>query len=202
MREFGIFGSNIGKILFIWGMADFVILFLLGVTEGNYGLSFYVVVIPIIYVYLYLLEPRPYLPTILFLVIIEETIVYYIGGGLHGEATSLVEDYVRAIPIFITMAYLWLKYMRKYNYRDYEILVMAGLHGFFFEIILSGIILSPLLLMIFGGTPFVLYGLLVLIPKRPRGDKDIGAVKKMVFWLMFLFVEILVGIATYIVYPG
>ena len=133
--------------------------------------------------------------------IIEETIVYFIGGGLHGLAKSLIHDYIRSIPIFLTHAFLWLKYMSRYEYTEGEIFLLAGLHGFFWEIVVSGMIFNPVLLILFGGIPFILYGLLVLIPDRPKGEENINKIRKITLWIIYLLIEVTIGTIFAILFP-
>ncbi|MFX0069777.1 MAG: hypothetical protein ACFFAO_01675 [Candidatus Hermodarchaeota archaeon] len=45
-----------------------------------------------------------YIPAVLILAIIEETIIYYNGGGLGGKAKSLEHDLLLAVPVFVGIA--------------------------------------------------------------------------------------------------
>ena len=163
----------------------------------------YTTIIFVSYFSLYKIHPSKYFLTILFLSVLEETIVYMIGGGIHGTATSIWEDYAKSIPIFMTHATLWKKHMEKYEYSQQEIFIMAGLHGFFFEIILTGIILNPQLLLIFGGTPFLIYGILVIIPKTQQKQQIHPTTpKKIALWTIYLTIEICIGIIAHIIYDS
>ena len=42
-----------------------------------------------------------YIPSVFILAIIEETIIYYNGGGLGGAAKSLEHDLLLAVPVFV-----------------------------------------------------------------------------------------------------
>ncbi len=201
IRKPDFLNSTIAKLIFAWGIIDFATLILIDLLSGRFNQPIYIGTISVIYFVTYLIEPARYLLTILLLALLEETIVYFLGGGLHGLASSLIKDYIRSIPIFFTMAILWLMYMKSYRYKDSEIFIMAGLQGFFFEIVLSGMILNVIYLLLFGGASFIIYGLLILLPKRPQGVNEIGLVKKIVMWLVFLALEIIVGISTYLIYP-
>ncbi len=175
-----------GRVLFLYSVSNFVVLSIIGLASGDLGFVVYSLLVVIGYPLLYVASPRRYIHTILIVCLVEETIVYFIGGGLHGVARSLLRDYIRSIPIFLTHAVLWLRYMERYHYEEHEIFVMAGMHGFFWEIIVSGMILDPVLTLLFGGAPFILYGLLVLIPTRPCGRRVMGWAARFVCGLYIL----------------
>lgn len=189
------------KAVYLWGVIDFVFLAIFNVLEGKMIFLLYFVFMVLGYTLLYMIAPSRYYMTIFLLCIIEETIVYYMGGGLHGQAKSLIHDYLRSLPIFMAHAYLWRNFMSKYRYQDRHIFIMAGLHGFFWEIIISGAIINPILTALFGGTTFLLYGLLVLIPERPKGTGDIDLRKTIILWFYYLIIEIVTGVLFAILFP-
>ena len=200
-EEFEFIRNPRSKILFFYGIFNFIFLSIINLAIGNIGFLIYALFVVIIYPLLYKIAPKGFLLMIFLICLAEETIVYFIGGGLHGVAKSLLHDYVRSIPIFLTHAFLWFRYMSKYRYDDGEIFILTGLHGFFWEIIISGMILNPILTPLFGGTPFILYGLLVLIPDRPLGEENIPTRKRAFLWFTYLVIEILVGLAVAILFP-
>ncbi len=200
-QRFEFLEDSRARIIFLWGVIGFILLSIIDLVKRRIVMLLYFVIIIILYLLLYKLSPKYYMLSIFLISIIEETIVYFIGGGLHGLAKSLIHDYIRSIPIFLIHAFLWLKYMNKYEYNEGEIFLLAGLHGFFWEIVVSGIIFNPVLLTLFGGTPFILYGLLVLIPERPKGKEKINWIKKMVLWLIYLPIEVTIGTIFVILFP-
>ena len=113
-------------------------------------------------------------------ILLEETLVYYLGGGLHGEATSLLEDYRRSVPIFLAHFYLRSKRSSKY------IELLAGLHGAFREIVLPGYYSAAVVLL--GPTIFI-YGYPL---RRSRGYKPITLASR----IAILLAEIIIGLMT------
>ncbi|GEM_PF-6252152 len=101
-------------------------------------------------------------------IVIEETIAYYLGGGLHGEAHSLIHDRVRSVPIFLVHFYLRSRYTIKSGCEIDKIVLSAGLHGAFREVIvprafsLGSLFIAGIAIFIYG---FPLYSL------EPRGDR-------------------------------
>ena len=158
-------------ILDVYVAASFIILIL-----SNHYLLAYFLTLLLIYVFADRMSFRSF---VLVFVFTEETIAYYIGGGLHGTATSLLEDYLRSIPIFLTHFYLWHKVSTDH------IEFLAGLHGAFREIILPDY-LSPAAVVIFGPVVFI-YGYPL---RRSKGYMQFSWSLR----LKILLIEILVGL--------
>jgi len=98
-------------------------------------------------------------------VFIEEALAYYLGGGLHGEAHSLMHDYIRSIPIFLTHYYLRWKAPLSREKTFYG----AGSHGIIREIFYGR--LFGLAAILFLPHVIIIYGLPPLLEKRcGRGD--------------------------------
>lgn len=194
--------STTGKIILVWGLIDYFLLSIYDVSVGNMGMLVYSAIVLLSYFGMYIVKPKRFTSTILFLTLLEETLAYYIGGGLHGLATSIWEDYVKSIPVFVSIALLWRRYMYKYKANPNEILILVGTQGFFFEIILSGAILKPIYVLVLGGTPYIVYGLLVLIPEKPLGEEEIKLVRKIFHWITYLIITVAIGIICSIIYDA
>ena len=194
--------STTGKIILVWGLIDYFLLSIYDVSVGNMGMLVYSAIVLLSYFGMYIVKPKRFTSTILFLTLLEETLAYYIGGGLHGLATSIWEDYVKSIPVFVSIALLWRRYMYKYKANPNEILILVGTQGFFFEIILSGAILNPIYVLALGGTPYIVYGLLVLIPEKPLGEEEIKLVRKIFHWITYLIITVAIGIICSIIYDA
>ena len=194
--------STTGKIILVWGLIDYFLLSIYDVSVGNMGMLVYSAIVLLSYFGMYIVKPKRFTSTILFLTLLEETLAYYIGGGLHGLATSIWEDYMKSIPVFVSIALLWRRYMYKYKANPNEILILVGTQGFFFEIILSGAILKPIYVLVLGGTPYIVYGLLVLIPEKPLGEEEIKLVRKIFHWITYLIITVAIGIICSIIYDA
>lgn len=193
------FADGWSLVLFIWGLFDFFVLLFFSFSNTIFVL--YVVFVVCFWLGLYILEPKWYYITIFFLVLVEETLAFYSGGGLQGSARSLLHDYVRSIPLFMTHAFLWRQYMKKYAFDERDIYLMAGLHGFFWEIALPGHILDVLSVFLIGGSAIMIYGLLVLIPKTLAGRRSITVQRKILLWIEYLCIEIMIGFVFAILFP-
>ena len=112
--------------------------------------------------------PGKYFGTVLLLSLIEESIAYATGGGLHGAATSLPEDWTRAVPVFLGLGVGLYVAVRTTGLTPGESFVSAGVAGLAIEIGL-GASFSPIALGAFGGVAMWIYGTIVALPVRRTG---------------------------------
>ena len=174
-------------VIIIWYIIDVAFFFLLGfinilnvLAAGN--LVFLLLITSLIFKYLrqngqfqdkikYL-----YLPTIFILAIIEESIVYYSGGGLQGAAVSLWHDLALSIPVFlmIGIGILITNHIKMMN--SGEIFLLGLICGIILEIILPGHYFNILLIILFVGAGAGFYSILYtalapipeIIPERTK----------------------------------
>ncbi len=101
-----------------------------------------------------------YLPTVFILAIIEETIVYYSGGGLQGAAVSLWHDLALSIPVFlmIGIGILITNHIKTMN--SGEIFLLGLICGIIMEIILPGHFFNIILIILFVGAGAGFYSIL------------------------------------------
>lgn len=103
------------------------------------------------------------LGTVSVLALLEEGLAYAVGGGLDGRATSLLDDWVRAVPSIIAMALVVAFLRRRSGAGPTEGFLAGALSGLLFEIgVARGA--SPLAFLVFGGAAAWTYGLLAGLP--------------------------------------
>jgi len=89
-----------------------------------------------------------YIGSVFFLAIIEETVIYYNGGGLGGKALSLSHDLISTIPVFVGIGlgiYLSDKWLKLYNG---EYFAVGATIGLIIEVFLTG---NFMLIVFIGG---------------------------------------------------
>jgi hypothetical protein len=166
--------STPGKVAFLWcvaGLGFFAALLALGQRSadgvlieigGWLGVS--------------LLVPRlvaapygigEYVGMVLGLSLLEEAIAYFTGGGLHGTATSLPEDWVRAVPTFVGLGVGLLVAVRTMGLSSGESFLAAAAAGIVIEIGL-GAGFNPIALIALGGAVAWVYGTILALPIRHR----------------------------------
>ena len=101
-----------------------------------------------------------YLPIVFVIALIEETIVYYSGGGLQGAAVSLWHDLALAIPVFLMIGVGILITNRIYRMSSGEIFLLGYICGAILEIILPVHFFNPILILLFGGAGAGFYSIL------------------------------------------
>ena len=101
-----------------------------------------------------------YLPIVFVIALIEETIVYYSGGGLQGAAISLWHDLALAIPVFLMIGVGILITNRIYEMKSGEIFLLGYICGAILEIILPVHFFNPILILLFGGAGAGFYSIL------------------------------------------
>jgi hypothetical protein len=190
-------------VIIIWYIIDVAFFFLLGfinilnvLAAGN--LVFLLLITSLIFKYIrqngqfqdkikYL-----YLPTIFILAIIEETIVYYSGGGLQGAAVSLWHDLALSIPVFlmIGIGILITNHIKMMN--SGEIFLLGLICGIILEIILPGHYFNILLIILFvgAGAGFysILYTALAPIPEIISEHTKIQTIKILLIGTIICFI--------------
>ena len=131
-----------------------------------------------------------YIVGVMILGVIEETIIYYNGGGLNGEAVSLKQDLLVVVPVFVFLglALYILNYFFSFVSSDFY--VYGSIYGFILELIIGGKIGY---FYLFLGPALVIYGsmLATFAPKIPEQTKKISINKvieiMVVLIVMFIF---------------
>jgi hypothetical protein len=133
-----------------------------------------------------------YLPAVFLLAIIEETIIYYNGGGLGGKAKSLEHDLLLAIPVFVGIGIgLYLINLKK-RLNPGEFFIIGSIEGFLIEIIFSG---NITFILILGGSAMGIYGTMMAC-FSPKYDNNIKSSRQIIIniingtLLCFIFVII------------
>jgi hypothetical protein len=162
--------STPGKVAFLWCLADFaffVVLWAIG-DRGAAGVLIEVGVWVPFTLLLGRLLTRPlsgvtYLGAVVVLALAEETLAYSTGGGLHGAATSLAEDWVRSVPTFVGIAVGILLAIRWVGLSAPESFATAALVGVVIEIGLGTGFNFVALLGLSGAVGWI-YGTIVALP--------------------------------------
>ena len=134
-----------------------------------------------------------YIPAILILAIIEETIIYYNGGGLGGKAKSLEHDLLLAVPVFVGIGVgIYLLHMKR-NLNPGEFFVLGAIQGFLIEIIFSG---NIAFIVILGGGAMGIYGAMMAC-FAPAQEDNIKTTKQLIIDLLLgtvlCFIFVLIG---------
>ncbi len=180
------------KLIFAWYLFDIFLSLLIGLTTGEFWVFIYLIIWLAVFLVFYGFRFHAFIVTALILSVIEETIAYYVGGGLGGMAKSLLDDYAGSIPVFIGFIIGWYLFLRKYRVSEGKILILSGLHGFIIEVILTGAILNPLATIYLGGSSIFIYGSIILAPKTPSGESEPTALKIAV-WFAITFILMVIG---------
>ena len=120
-----------------------------------------------------------YLPIVFVIALIEETIVYYSGGGLQGAAVSLWHDLALSIPVFLMIGVGILITNRIKKMNSGEIFLLGYICGAILEIILPVHFFNPVLILLFGGAGAGFYSILYtafapineISPEQPERKK-------------------------------
>lgn len=139
-------------------------------------------------------RPGPYLPVALGLAVAEETLIYAFGGGLQGEARSLLHDYAVAMPVFLALVGGWFLVTRRYRVGTGTVFLLAGAHGLLLELVLTGLVASPAVVFLLGGPTLVIYGSVVAGPALPRGDRPASRAVLAGAWLFVLALLVVAGV--------
>jgi hypothetical protein len=104
-----------------------------------------------------------YLGTVTVLALVEETLAYSTGGGLHGSATSLWEDWVRAVPTFFGLGVGLFLCVRTTGLTPGESFMGTAVAGILIEVGL-GAGFNPIALLAVGGAAAWVYGTILSLP--------------------------------------
>ena len=164
--------STPGKVSFLWCLADFALFAVLSAI-GDRGAAGVLIEVGLWVPFTLLLArllTRPlnsgvYLGAVVVLALAEETIAYSTGGGLHGAATSLAQDWVRSVPTFVGIAVGILLAIRWVGLTAPESFATAALVGIVIEIGL-GTGFNPVALVGLSGAVAWIYGTIVALPTR------------------------------------
>ena len=133
-----------------------------------------------------------YLPIVFIIALIEETIVYYSGGGLQGAAVSLWHDLALAIPVFLMIGVGILITNRIYKMNSGEIFLLGYICGAILEIILPVHFFNPVLILLFGGAGAGFYSILYTgfapIPEIAPERTKIQSIKILLIGTIICFV--------------
>jgi len=162
--------STPGKVSFLWCLVDFAFFVVLWAT-GDHGAVGVVIEVGLWLPFTLLLArlfTRPLnswicLGSVALLALIEETIAYSTGGGLHGAATSLGEDWVRSVPTFVGIAVGILLANRWVGLTAPESFATVAIVGIVIEIGL-GTGFNPVALLGLSGAVAWIYGTIVALP--------------------------------------
>jgi len=193
--------KNTVKILLIWYFLDLVFSLIIAVVESEWSLAVYLYMWTAICFICYKIRPKKFVVSAFLLAVLEETIVYFLGGGLQGTATSLLDDYAGSLPVFLMFILGWWMILKKYHIDGEDIYLLAGFHGFLLEIIVPGHIFSPLTIFLLGGSSFFIYVSIILIPSKPSATKinRANVFHKIVSWILItLLITIGGGIASFL----
>jgi hypothetical protein len=200
--------QTIVYIIIIWYIIDVAIFFLLGlvnilniIAAGN--LLFLLLMTTFLFKQIRQNEKYHdkltyfYLPTIFFLAIIEETIVYYCGGGLQGAAVSLWHDLALSIPVFLMIGLGILLTNRIKKMNSGEIFLLGYISGVILEIILPGHFFNLILIFLFGGAGAgfysILYTALAPIPEITSERSKIQSIKILLIGTIICFLCMVIG---------
>lgn len=131
---------------------------------------------------------------VLVLAVLEETVIYYNGGGLGGTATSLTQDLIHAVPIFVFLGIALFSLKNKFQLTASDFYTYGSIYGFFIEIIIGGKIAF---FFLFGGPALFIYGsmLAAFAPKTLNTEKEskINVFLKIIIILIVMFTFMLAG---------
>ncbi|MGQ4892011.1 MAG: hypothetical protein ACP6IP_05930 [Candidatus Njordarchaeia archaeon] len=186
--------SKIVEVITIWYLIDVIIFAILGISEGSFNVFIYLVIWGIIIAAVYRLKPGPYILWAFILSVVEETIAYYLGGGLGGTAKSLVDDYAGSLPVFLMFIVGWYMFMKRYDSRKDLVFLFSGAHGFLIEIVLTGGIFNILVVFALGGAAMFIYSSIITSPGVPKGERDTNVLTYFAWFFLILILMIIGGI--------
>ena len=185
--------SKLFRYLIIWYIITLGFSLVISLVSGGY-LFLSLTLWTVIAVFAYHLRPPNFILSGLLLSLIEETLIYSLGGGLQGEATSLADDLIHAMPVFAAIVIGWYFCLVRYDIQPQQLYFVGGLHGVFLELVLSGLILNPIITFLFGGSTIFIYGSILISPQQPHGDKQFTVRTAIKWWFIILFLMVFSGI--------
>lgn len=158
--------SRAAVALLAWHALGTALALWIGVVEGDSRLAVALLAWTALALAAYRAAPGPYLLAGGLLALVEETLVYALGGGLQGQATSLAHDLAVAMPIFACFLLGWYLLQRRFAIAPATVFVLAGAHGFLLEIVLQGHV-APATVFLLGGPAAFVYGTIAVCPAAP-----------------------------------
>ena len=190
-------------VIIVWYIIDVIIFYLLGflnILNVLAATNLLILLILTNYIFMNLREKQQqnnslkifYLPIVFVIALIEETIVYYSGGGLQGAAVSLWHDLALAIPVFLMIGVGILITNRIYKMNSGEIFLLGYICGAILEIILPVHFFNPVLILLFGGAGAGFYSILYTgfapIPEIAPERTKIQSIKILLIGTIICFV--------------
>jgi len=179
-------------ILLILVAVSFFISITLCILGIDYNNLIFLTIWSLIFLVLNKIKPKLFILTSTLLAFLEETIIYFLGGGLQGTAKSLIDDYLGSIPVFVMFILGWWLFLKKYDIDGYRLVFYSGLHGIVLEIVIPGHIFSITTVLLFAGTTFLVYGGMIVIPRRPEGTREAN-IKAIIKYWIFILILIFIG---------
>lgn len=183
--------SRVYKIMLSWHILATLLSILIGIVDGDLSLAIALVSWTIIVIVLYHFRPYPFIMVSFLMAIVEEWLVYKLGGGLQGEAVSLLHDFVNALPVFLGIIFGLYIVLKRYNISEVQLYLLAGFIGSFIELVFQGIIFNPILLLLLGGPNFFIYGSIAVVPRKIDGEREFGTPQKLLAVLIVFLCMIL-----------
>ena len=180
------------KFIFGWFIIDVILALILWFSLNVFTFTIYFTLWLLIIRIASALNLKSMVPSSIMLAVLEETIVFFLGGGLGGEARSLVDDYLGSIPMFAGLIIGWWLFIRKHKVDPNYILILSGLQGFIIELVFTGLILNPLNILFFGGATLFIYSSIICTPNWPQGMEDTNVVSH-IKWFIISFILGLIG---------
>jgi hypothetical protein len=175
LRRFPVWNEILGRILFLAGMFNITLLLLLAVLGdgGTAGIVVYLVFWIGVVLLLPVFLPRPlgtagYLTAIVMLALLEEAAAYSVGGGLHGAALSLPDDWVRSVPTWVGLGAALRFSALRFGLSPEELIAAAAASGLFIELGPGGGS-NPIAFAAFGGAIAWVYASLLVLPTAAAG---------------------------------
>ena len=175
--------TRAATVLLAWHALGTALALWIGVVEGDFSLAVALLAWSGVAVVSYRLALGPYLLVGGLLALVEETLVYALGGGLQGRATSLAHDLAVAMPAFAAFLLGWYLLRRRYAVAPAAVFVLAGAHGLLLEIVLMGHA-DPAAVLLLGGPAAFIYGTIAVCPAAPPSEgRPAGAGVLALGWL-------------------
>jgi hypothetical protein len=162
-----IYKSRLGIPLLGWHGLSILWAILVGLRGGDWKLAATLLTWTLLSLALYRIRPRSFIVTAISLAVVEEVLVYSLGGGLQGKAKSLSQDLILTIPVFTGFILGWFLSLKIQPWSETALYLGAGLHGFFLEFLTTGLIFNPTAVLLLGGPVLFIYASIVLIPRPP-----------------------------------
>jgi hypothetical protein len=182
-------------LFFIFGILALNLQTILAGVILTFWILFTICIFKIFHTYSYFIRNFRwiYIPAIFVLAVLEETIIYYNGGGLGGKAKSLEQDLLLAVPVFLGIGigiYL-LNHKRKLN--PAEIFIIGAIQGILIEIIFPG---NIGFVLIIGGGAMGIYGTMMACVS-PKHENNIKSINKILIDLLvgtcICFIFVIIG---------